>query len=163
MLQKKSTTLADARDMQDETVVRYPELGPKLSSTAKIIHSVMFETAVYRVQCGDDSSMTECERACVRSLLIENPPSSPTPTSVSDSIVESSKKRRLVGERKPTSRYIDTRFIQPTLNLCERFFSHAGRSASDVRGRLSAENLEAQLFLHFNQDFWGVSDVQRAM
>ena len=69
VLQKDSTTLAGARDMQDETVARYPELGPKFSATANIVHSVVFETAVYRVQCGDDSSMTECERAFVRSLL----------------------------------------------------------------------------------------------
>jgi hypothetical protein len=59
--------------------------------------------------------------------------------------------------RLNTTKCMDLRFIYPTSNICERFFSAAGKCYSEIRRSLSESNLEAQLFLKFNSSFWGSS------
>jgi len=44
--------------------------------------------------------------------------------------------------------FIDTRFMLPTSNDCERLFS-----------KVVAVNLESQLFLNVNNDLWSGKDI----
>jgi len=55
--------------------------------------------------------------------------------------------------------YMDTRFIQPTSNDCERLFSKVGYLYNDRRQSMDPMNLEAQLFLNLNNDLWSAKDV----
>ena len=66
------------------------------------------------------------------------------------------KKKRKVAAK---SSYIDTRFIQPTSNMVERFFSSAGFAASELRQNISPVHLEEQLYLKANKRFWNVQLV----
>lgn len=57
MSQKKSTTLMPVRDMQDSRMTFYQKLERKLSSNPSFVHGVVFQTALYHVQCSDDAIM----------------------------------------------------------------------------------------------------------
>ena len=61
------------------------------------------------------------------------------------------KKRKI---EKAGSQYMNVKFILPTSNLVERFFSSATYSFGDLRQSLLPMNLEMQLFLKINQRFW---------
>ncbi len=67
------------------------------------------------------------------------------------------KKRKVQTGSKLT--FLDLRFLLPTSNLCERFFSKAGYGLSDQRRGLLPANFESQIFLNANMDYWGVSDI----
>ena len=49
---------------------------------------------------------------------------------------------------------MDSRFLLPTSNIVERFFSLAGFTFSDNRQQLTPANFEMQLFLKLNRKFW---------
>jgi hypothetical protein len=66
-------------------------------------------------------------------------------------------KRRRINEDE--IEYLNLEFIFPTSNLCERFFSTAGRCFTELRRSLSDSNLEAQLFLNFNREFWDIATL----
>ena len=50
--------------------------------------------------------------------------------------------------------YVDTRFISPTSNVCERLFSPVGHVFNYQRRGLTPANLEAQIILKANRDQW---------
>ena len=50
--------------------------------------------------------------------------------------------------------YVDCRFLLPTSNILERFFSTVGYAFNDYRQSLLPMNLEMQLFLIVNRSFW---------
>ncbi|KAF0708669.1 hypothetical protein AaE_013120 [Aphanomyces astaci] len=58
------------------------------------------------------------------------------------------------------SDYMDLRFLRPTSNICERFFSVVKHALSDNRSRILPKNIEAQMFLHFNAEFWTAEDIR---
>lgn len=78
------------------------------------------------------------------------------------SLTERVETMRKVQQDDGLHRYIDTRFIQPTSNICERFSSCAGYSVGDNRRSLIPEHFGSQMFLHCNMDKWGVLDVNKA-
>ena len=159
VLQAESTTVMKARDMQDETVAEFPQLHDRLSSTANIVHSPTFESAVVRIQAGEDASMSSAEKRAVQKLRSVHLVDEPDETSERLSICQRAEKRRKLNPVGPSTRYIDTSFITPTSNVCERFFSKVGHSIGPLRRRLHTENIEAQMFLHCNMDLWGPTDV----
>ena len=74
--------------------------------------------------------------------------------------------RSIIKKRKmtmPVKKYESCKFILPTSDLVERFFSSAGYALSDLRNRLLPSNLELQLFLKVNKRFWDKKTVQNAM
>ena len=56
--------------------------------------------------------------------------------------------------------FLDTRFILPTSNICERLFSKAGFALSDRRKSIHPAALEEQMFLHINSSLWNIDDVK---
>lgn len=54
--------------------------------------------------------------------------------------------------------YLDTQFIRPTLNLCERLFSQAQRALIDYRKKMSSIMLKSRMFLYVNRRFLGIID-----
>lgn len=47
--------------------------------------------------------------------------------------------------------------------MCEVFFSKAGYAFGDRRRAIWLSNIEKQLFLNGNDDFWGVEDVHKVV
>ena len=62
--------------------------------------------------------------------------------------------RRKIAKAEHDNDYIDTRFLSPTSNLVERFFSVSGHAYDDFCQNMSPMNLEMQLFLKTNKRFW---------
>ena len=54
---------------------------------------------------------------------------------------------------------MNVKFLVPTSNHLERFFSSADMAKSDLRGNLSPMRLEQQLFLKYNKSFWDLQTV----
>ena len=71
------------------------------------------------------------------------------------------KKRKLNTNVSSKTVFLKSRFIRPTSNVLERFFSSAGVAYNDFRQGLSPVNLEMQLFLKFNSDLWDVETVSQ--
>ncbi|ETV89936.1 hypothetical protein H310_15220 [Aphanomyces invadans] len=130
----------------------------RLSFDAKNVKSPNFEAGVVKILAGKEATLTAAEKKCVVPLL-RPCCGDPTTSSAALSLVERAKKRRKTGE----SLYIDCRFLCPTSNLCERFFSSAKFAQTDCRKSMLPQNFEAQMLLYFNMDLWGVNDVVVAM
>ena len=65
------------------------------------------------------------------------------------------KKRKIEKlETQEKCAFKNSRFLLPTSNIIERFFSTAGYAFNDHRQNLTTMNLEMQLFLRMNEDFW---------
>ena len=64
------------------------------------------------------------------------------------------KKRRLQLSSQKVSEYESLKFLLPTSNILDRFFSSATYSFSDLRQKLLPMNLEMQLFLKVNEKFY---------
>ncbi len=77
------------------------------------------------------------------------------------SFVEQALKKRKVMVSE--SVYTDTRYIFPTTNLVERFFSKAGHTLDQRRHQITPANLEMQLFLHLNRSLWDITDVKQIL
>ena len=96
-------------------------------------------------------------RVILTSYIVTLFKSARTDTDFARSII---KKRRVT---MPVKKYESCKFILPTSDLVERFFSSAGYALSDLRNRLLPSNLELQLFLKVNKRFWDKKTVQNAM
>ena len=55
------------------------------------------------------------------------------------------------------------KWIPPTSNRVERFFTQAKFFLTDYRLAIFPQNLESQLFLHFNRQFWGLEMIQNIL
>lgn len=67
-LQEERTQLSDVRGLLDAVIEKFPETFSRLSSTATIIYSHGFESAIVKVQLGKSSAMAGEERASVSAL-----------------------------------------------------------------------------------------------
>jgi len=75
------------------------------------------------------------------------------------SFAERALKRQKSVSSVNSEEFIDTRFVLPTSNDCERLFSKVKYLWDDRRQSLLPMNLESQLFLNLNYDLWSVKDI----
>lgn len=121
----------------------------------------VFESAIVKIQDRRVESLTEEEKRAVSLLKTRN--SVPIiPNGANLSFAEQALKKRRIGTENGAL-YMDTHFLLPTSNICERLFSKAGHALSDRRGRIMPSNFEEQIFLHVNSDLWGISDVSKSL
>jgi hypothetical protein len=73
------------------------------------------------------------------------------------------KRRRMMEEHGPKTKYVDLQFLLSTSNVVERLFSLARLSLTDQRKRMSPIVFEAMLYLQKNREYWSVIDVAQAM
>ena len=78
----------------------------------------------------------------------------------SDFAEEILQKRQKKGDE---SKYLNCRFLFPTSNILERFFSAAGYALNDLRQNITPEHLEQQLFLRANKKYWTVKTVNSVL
>lgn len=162
-LQTDEMTLLDVRDSFDEVLDKFPQMRDRLKEDARIVHNPTFEAAVCRIQAGREDDLNDEQRAAVAHL---RKPASAGESSVAgeeEALRERARKRRKMREMRTFERYIDTRFILPTSNLCERLFSVAKNAVGERRQCLRTESLEAQIFLRCNMHLWNVFDVNALM
>lgn len=159
-LQDDHTTISDARDMFDAIMHRHGCTKHRLAQNAPIVENVTFESALIKVQRGEENKLSTQEKKAISHLRVIQ---MATRTSTEDigrmSFAQTVLKKRKMEKEKKNSDYMDLRFILPTSNLCERFFSIAGYALGDRRKRILPSNLECQLFLNQNANLWGLADV----
>ena len=115
-----------------------------------------FGKAVVKILNGDEKSLTTEEAQSVQKLkkqVVEQPEGSNSQDSDSDFASLLIKKRRLQLSSQKMSQYESLKFLLPTSNILERFFSSATYSFSDLRQKLLPMNLEMQLFLRSTKNF----------
>lgn len=162
-LQKTTTTLSDVRALFEECVLDFPQLADRLSADADVVVNKTFESAVVILQNGRYDHLSSAQREAVHDLKLLSVHERTTENG-SDamlSIVERALKRRKNNSGSLVRSYIDTRFILPTSNLVESFFSRSGYAFSDRRRSLLPANFEAQMFLYANSSLWNVDDVSK--
>ena len=105
-----------------------------------------------KIQDGKEKEMTTDEQLACKNLRKHIVVEEDNPDTCDDfaSMILNKKKHT------PSTKYADTRFILPTSNILERFFSSAGIASSDFRQRLNPTNLEEQLYLKTNKRFWDI-------
>ena len=132
-LQNESTDIADVRFLFDEVIKEFPGLESHCGTRSDIVHSPDFEAAIIKIINDSENELSDNEKEAA--ILLKN----------------FLKKRKI---EKAGSQYMNVKFILPTSNLVERFFSSATYSFGDLRQSLLPMNLEMQLFLKINQRFW---------
>ena len=157
MLQANGTDMADTRLLFDKTLEKYPTMTRYLSTNADIILSRNFESAIVKIQDQKEALLSAEEKFSVTALKKDD-----RDNTVEEATEESRdfagfvlKKKKM--ERTETvfrSTYIDTRFLLPTSNILERFFSLAKYGYSNYRQALLPVNLEMQMFLKVNKNMW---------
>ncbi|RHY91523.1 hypothetical protein DYB35_011310 [Aphanomyces astaci] len=159
-LQAEDSTILDARNLFDETILLYPDAAKRLGPNADILVSPIFESAVTKLlnNAAGQLSAVERESVCglqMNFLATQNPSDKPL------TLAERAKKRKKTSHEE--FNYLDCRFLRPTSNMCERFFSLAKLALTDHRRAMTPQNFEQQMFLKVNNWLWNVSDLVKAM
>ena len=152
-LQDSAIDMADVRGFFDKVLEDYPEMVTYLGTNAKIVHSPKFESAIVTIQEKMHDTLDDEELAAVAVLKKEVILTQTRSDEQENSVAEFMKRRKMT-KAEHDNGYIETRFLLPTSNLVERFFSVSGLAYDDFRQNMTPMNLEMQLFLKTNKRFW---------
>jgi hypothetical protein len=121
-----------------------------LSANAAIINNSPFERALAKLQSG--RKLTPVESAASARLLAPTVEMT-TPSEVDgESFAQQAFKRRRLA--RPKDLFIDTEFVPPTSNICERLFSQSKLIFTDQWRALKPATLEMLVFLRANRNLW---------
>ena len=143
----------------DTVLDDYPTLSDRLDADARILHNPYFESGLLKVQEMSEETLTPTENQELEYLLLKKDFCNDD-TLRGNSIIERAAKRLRASGGKEQLAYLDTRFLLPTSNIFERFFSISGFALTNRRKGLLPSNFGSQLFLCLNRDFWGIDDVR---
>jgi hypothetical protein len=136
--------LCKTRKLFDGLIANYPDTKKYLAADAEIVKYVAFESAVRKV-IENSNNLTQGERLSLRKFELDGAEMEDHENlSFAEKIL---KKPRL-------SMYPDLRYIPPTSNLAERFFSAAKLNMPSLRQSMLPTNLEMLLYLKFNRSYW---------
>ena len=157
-LQCDNTTLSDARTIFDVIIDAHLDCAVILSSTGNIVKYPGSESVIVRIQRDSVSALTRAEHSKLHGFII-NGASESVKEDSQLSFVERALKRQRIPNQAYTDKYVDTRYLLATLNICERLFSRVGYVLNERRKGLTPLNLEAQIFLYMNGDLWYVHPI----
>ena len=162
-LQKEDFDISDAQCLFDAIIEQYPNMAKYLAKDAAIKHSPEFESAIVKIAEGKKPDLTIDERDAVEHLKKTNVSQNENGNEVEDDFATSLLKKKKSTNKSADSVYQDVRYLRPTSNMAERFFSKAGFAFGDLRQSILPMNLEMQLILNINNQFWSKTDVAKAM
>ena len=142
-------------------VAIYPEMAHYLLPTSRIVANPVFEAAIVKLQ--NQLELDEEERDAVKGLLKHSDVDAVQEVAVTETDFAKNIIKKKRTSAKGVTEYESTKFIFPTSDIVERFFSSAGYALSDLRSSILPANLEMQLFLKVNKSFWDRKTVQKAM
>lgn len=164
-LQEADLTLSDARIRADGIMENFdqPCFKQYLAMDSNILApaSRFFESAVTKVQNGDERSLTRQEKDVLRSLLKRSADGSSEDEVHGLDPIELYEREQKRQKSTNSSQYVPLEFIPPTTNVVERFFSRAKSVYTDYRKLMKPVTFEMIMFLKLNRDLWGPSDVAR--
>ena len=121
-LQRESIDISEVRVLFNEIIRHDVNMGTYLSSNAGIIHSKTFESALVKILDNREHELFLNEKESVNKLLKQ---SEITPVSIVHDLDFASKllKKRKLEKMSSDSRYVNCKFLVPTSNIAERYFS----------------------------------------
>lgn len=156
-LQNPKTTISTVQYIFEEVIKEFPSTCTRLSPTASIVHDKWFESGIAKIQEGRSAALNIMESTAVHKFKKNN--LGKVSFDDNESIVVRACKQQKLDLTAVHASYKDVRYILPTSNMCERFFSIAGHTVSSRRQNILPSNLESQLFLAINQSMWNIADV----
>ena len=157
-IQSDETTLADIRVLLDGLILKfqdkYPVITNYLATDASVINNQNFENAIANIinlESIDDENSEMVE-------FLEKVESNEE-TRASEDFAN----QLLKQVQSRVYKYQCLKWIPGTSNRIERFFSEAKYFLGDYRSAILPKNLESQLFLHINKNFWSPVIVQKMM
>ena len=157
-LQSDETTLADIRVLFDGLILKfqdkYPVITNYLATDASVINNQNFENAIANII--DLESFDDENLEMVQFLeKVESNEETRASEDFANQLLKQSQSR--------VYKYQCAKWIPGTSNRIERFFSEAKYFLGDYRSAILPKNLESQLFLHINKNFWSPVIVQKMM
>ena len=145
-LQCDKTKLSDVRAIFDAIIDDHPGRAQRLSSTANIVQCPWFDSAIVKIQRGNVSALSREEHSKLQGFVVGGA-SECLEKDSQLSFVERALKCRKISHQAQTDKYVDTRYLLATSNICERLFSRVEYLLNERRKGLTPANLEAQIFL----------------
>ena len=146
--------LGDARALFQALCSEFEPTVPltHLRSADRIVHSPIFESAISKLQGGQESDLSTVEADSVNIFLKLNSENDEADRDLSFAqrhLNEEAKRRRIVSDT-----YRSTIHVSPTSNSCERLFSAARLIMSYLRSGMDCDSCGMLLFLKTNSRFW---------
>jgi hypothetical protein len=172
LLQGNDITLHLARKCFEILSQVFPSLADQLSPTALIVKNPSFESAIAKLQSGNEADLLPEELEQVSRYKRVNVATSNSVTAAVDyanvgyaelNINELLNKEsaEIAAKKQRTDSYMCVNHVLPTSNIVERLFSGAKLVYSDLRSSLTPEHLEMVLYLQHNREYWGLEDIER--
>lgn len=158
----KEVNILSTRVAFDILLKDVPQLSTYLAADASIVHCPAFESAVVKLQSGDDQLSAE-EVNAVEIFKIQD--NSALSSTAPDEVRSFQDEMRLAVEARKASKgqgkgYRSTFHISPTSNIVERLFSRAGIVMSPLRRHMDPSTLEMLLMLRVNKHMWSEETLQ---
>ena len=158
-LQEENTSMAFTRGMFDNA----PSTPTRLEWDSNIVHSPTFESAIVKVQRGEEDTLNSEERRVMEcfkkpnyvDLSTEETQNNDVNIVEQAAIKEQDRKRQRTG----VSIYSSTYHLLPTSNVVERLFSSAKYLLDDNRKKMLPRNVEICLYLKINRNLWNLETV----
>jgi hypothetical protein len=166
-LQEKGLTLADGRDIFNGVLEDYPELSHYLADDADIVHSIDFESGVYKLAIQAEPTLSVAKRQAVNHLRkggdVANEEDKEQAETAEDNLTYSEQIRLRKKRRCEPQEYIDVGIIQSTSCSIEHLFSDSKHILTDQRKNMSPILFEAILYLKRNCTLWNAETVAKAL
>lgn len=138
----------------DTLITDYPIMKHHLSSNADIVHDKAFDSAVVKVQRGNEVSLTPAEKNAIARFKVDVAAVNDV-AEEEESYMDKVRANGMAKKAKKTS-YRCLNHVSATSNVVERLFSHAKHVMTDERRCMDPSTLEALLLLRFNRDMWDI-------
>lgn len=136
-IQSSDIDLLVVRKLFDKLILRFPATAEHLAPDALIVESNDFESGLCELLRGG-GSLTDSQ---IEALL-------------QFAKIGADHDNSFVNEALNITNYVDVKYIPPTSNYAERFFSQAKHVLSDLRKSMLPKTFESLMVLKYNLDLW---------
>lgn len=137
--------LSEVRTIFDAVVEKLPYISIRLSWNAQIVQDCNFEAAIDKMQDGIVKDLSELGLQAGNIFTVSSDIVFGDQNDKDLSLMECAFKRRTLGSLETPAGFVDLRFLFPTSNLCEIFFSKCRYTLSDRRRQLLPSNFEQNI------------------
>lgn len=150
----------------DKLILEFPSMAKYLAPAAEIVHCPVFDSAVVKIQSGNEDRLTAAEKRAVLFFKLDAPtaagieeekdPDDPEPRFMDGVLKEVDAVRNKIAKK---SAYRSLDHVATTSNIVERLFSRAGIIMRPHRRCMDPSTLEIIIMLRMNKDLWSASTI----
>ena len=155
-LQKADSNLYDARYALNFLADKYPSTESKLGPNFTDYLWRPFESAIGKVQSNKEPNLSVEERTSLEAFLVDPLIGEVAQAEVGevDSYEALVKRARQEIPVIVMTKYINTAFVKPDTNVCERLFSLSRKVWREDRKSMTQAHFELVMFLKCNRELW---------